>query len=117
MPLQFSFGKGYSTSCRLSAVIVAALADVAAFLGTRLELCKVARCSVPLASMADALSKGAFVKFNGLLLQEGLTPVFVGSPPSPALLSWVADPRPDWELGRRVVEELRLAGLGPSTRS
>ena len=112
----FIWKKGYSTTCSLSSVVVSAMADVAACLGCRVELVKVARCSTGLASMADALSMGAFARFRGLAAEHGVQPVFVGELSSRALLEWIAAPSPDWDLGRRLVEELRRAGLGLHAR-
>ena len=54
----FIFKKGYSNSCTLSSTLVAAIAEVAAGIGCRVELCKITRCSTPQADMADSLSKG-----------------------------------------------------------
>ena len=108
----FIWNKGYSTSCSLSAVLVATLAEVASFLGCRVELHKITRCSTPLAAMADALSKGSFSRFRALADQAAISPRFLDGPPSPSLLAWVSDPSPDWDLGLALVAELQGAGLG-----
>ena len=108
----FIWKKGYSTSCLLSSTVVSAIAAIAAGLGCRIEFHKITRCSTPLASMADALSKGAFGRFNSLAAGAGLAPAPVKSPVSPSLLRWIADPRPDWELGERLLQELHRRGLG-----
>lgn len=99
--------KGYSASCPFSTTIVKALATVVAALGCKLFVEKITRCSSPLAVMADALSKSDFSRFWGTAYKNGgfdlpLQPLVVPR----ALLQWVADPRPDDELGLRLVAEL-----------
>ena len=99
----FIWKKGYSTSCPLSSSLVTALACVAAGLGCKVEICKITRCSTPLADMADALSKSAFNRFWGIALHNGgfeLQPEALAVPKS--LLQWVLNPVPDFQLGDRV---------------
>ena len=109
----FIYNKGYSTSCPYSAALAATTAQVAAFIGCRVEVLKITRCSNPWASMADALSKGAFTRFSSL---KSTTPgaVFPALPlpvPRP-LLDWVRTPSADWALGDVLVAHLRQAGIG-----
>ena len=99
--------KGYSNSCSLSTTLVRALAAVAAALGCRVFVEKVARCSSPPAVMADALSKAAFGKFREAAAAAAwplrLEPAWV----PPALLRWVASPVEDECLGRDILRDLR----------
>ena len=99
--------KGYSNSCSLSTTLVRALAAVAAALGCRVFVEKVARCSSPPAVMADALSKAAFGKFREAAAAAAwplrLEPAWV----PPALLRWVATPVEDECLGRDILRDLR----------
>ena len=97
-------------SCDISTTLVSALAVVAANLGCRVEIVKVLRCSTPLASMADALSKADFARFRDLSRAAGLSlplePLMV-----PRELSlWLQDPRPDWELGHRLLRGISKRG-------
>ena len=106
----FIWHKGYSMSCDISTTLVSALAVVAANLGCRVEIVKVLRCSTPLASMADALSKADFARFRDLSRAAGLSlplePLMV-----PRELSlWLQDPRPDWELGHRLLRGISKRG-------
>ena len=109
----FIFKKGYSPSCPLSSVLVAALGQVAAALGCKIEVLKISRCSDPFSSMADALSKGAFCRFRdlGKLVPDWAQP----SAPlqvSRVLMKWLVAPTEDWDLGSNLVKELELNNLG-----
>ena len=109
----YIFNKGYSTSCPFSAALAAALAQVAAFLGCRVEVLKITRCSCNWASMADALSKGAFGRFRSLAAATPgadfpLTPL----PIPPPLQAWAVAPSADWDLGERLITWLSSLGLG-----
>ena len=107
----FIFRKGYSTSCALSTTLVTALADVAAGLGCRINILKVRRCSSPLATTADALSKADFQRFWGLAAEQGGLGLSRTPLPVPtALLAWLRQPRPDFDLGQRLLRELALSG-------
>ena len=100
--------KGYSSSCDLSSTLVKAMYALSSSLGCRLHISKITRCSVPMASMADALSKGAFLRFWGLAAQEQL--VFPQTMPlvPTALMDWVNAPSDDPHLGKKLIEELIL---------
>ena len=107
----FIFKKGYSTSCPLSATLVAAIAEVAAGIGCRVELEKITRCSTGLADMADALSKAAWPRF--WMLAEQLEGVQLPQEPLqvPAeLLRWIQAPKEDFGLGTRLLKELSNSG-------
>ena len=109
----FIYNKGYSTSCPISAALAAAIAQVAAFIGCRVEVVKITRCSNPWASMADALSKGALSRFLDLKRSTPgaffpTTPLEVPRP----LVDWVRSPSADWGLGDSLIGHLRRRGLG-----
>ena len=87
---------------------------MAAALGCRVFVEKVARCSSAPAVMADALSKAAFGKFREAAAAAGwplrLEPAWI----PPALLHWVANPTDEVDLGMRILMDLqsRTALLG-----
>ena len=103
----FIWKKGYSTSCVLSSTLVTAVACVAAGLGCKVDIVKISRCSTPLASMADALSKADFRRFWALANEEvpGEMPLEPLEVPE-ALMRWVIHPKEDWDLGRRILRDL-----------
>ena len=98
--------KGYSSSCDLSSSLVKAIYTVGASIGCRVNISKITRCSTPLAEMADALSKGAFLRCRALASQQrwNLPLEFPWVPPS--LMEWVVAPADDERLGDRIVEDL-----------
>jgi len=98
--------KGYSTSCRLSTTLVKAISTVAASIGCRVHIRKIRRCSDTGAKMADALSKGDFKDFWRTADESGWS-LFEEPMKIPgSILHWVADPKEDDDLGRKIVEEL-----------
>ena len=102
--------KGYSSSCPLSSALVCAISCVAAGIGCRVEIKKISRCSTPLADMADALSKAAFGRF--WILAKTAAPALDLLPMEipRALKSWIENPTPDFDLGRKILEEISLQG-------
>jgi hypothetical protein len=109
--------KGYSSSCDLCSTLVTAMATVAAALGCRLAVEKVTRCSSAGTVMADALSKAQFRKFREVAQVSDCGPL----PLDPAwvpvsILAWLQNPRPDDDLGEKILRELavRTAVLGYS---
>ena len=99
--------KGYSSSCDLSSTVVKAVQTVSTSIGCRVHVTKIARCSLPQATMADALSKGAFVRFWHLAKVENLAlPVEMAWVP-PSLVAWVLAPCDDPLLGDKIVKDLR----------
>ena len=100
--------KGYSSSWSLSTTLVRALGVVAAVLGCRVFIEKVARCSSPGAVMADALSKAAFDKFREAAAAAdwalAVEPAWV----PPALLRWVASPAAGEELRTDILGDLNV---------
>ena len=100
------WNKGYSSSCDLSSTVVKAVHTVGASIGCRVNITKITRCSVAMATMADALSKGAFLRFWGLVKEEGLDmPLDMAWVP-PSLVAWVLDPVDDPCLGDKIVRDL-----------
>jgi hypothetical protein len=95
---------GYSATCSLSTTLVKAIAAVAAALGCRVNLEKVARCSSPETIMADALSKGEFRRFRSTPGGETFDAAPGGVPK--ALLRWAAHPVDDDDLGGKILAEL-----------
>ena len=106
----YIYKKGYSTSCSLCSTIVKATATLAATFGCRVEVDKIARCSSPMAVMADCLSKADFEKFWNVARGNGgfelaLEPARVPG----ALLQWLEDPREDDDLGDKLVRGILAA--------
>ena len=107
----FIYKKGYSRSCPLSTCIAIAISRVAAGLGASVEIAKILRCSTPLASMADALSKANFSKFwainNEIHLNLPLDQAWV----PPSLLLWINNPTPDDLLGDKILSDISKHSL------
>ena len=110
----FIWQKGYSTSCPLSTTLVVAIAKVAAGLCCSVELSKVTRCSSPLASMADALSKADFPRFRVIADANNIVMPLDAAWVPRSLLLWVNNPVPDDSLGDNILRDLasRTAVLG-----
>ncbi len=94
---------GYSNSCKLSNTIVKAIATIGAALGSRIDICKVRRCSNAGAAMADAISKADWGRFkaeggSALNLEPARVPK--------SLLKWAVKPVVDDELGSKIVKDL-----------
>ena len=100
------YRKGYSSSCRLSTTLVKAISTVAIGIGCRLEVKKITRCSTPLASMADALSKGKFARFRQVAKSNKLEmPLEMAWVPL-AVKQWIVNPVEDDLLGHKILLEL-----------
>ena len=82
------------------------MAVIAGGLGCRLDVFKITRCSNPGSDMADALSKGAFMRFWALVEKEGWTLPQQKAWVPTALLSWVDNPVPDDDLGHNILQEI-----------
>jgi len=102
----FIFKKGYSSSCPLSSALVAALSSVAAGIGCKIEIKKITRCSNVQAVMADALSKGCFGRFWDAARDAGLRMDVEQLTVPVALLDWVLNPTPDFNLGAKILREI-----------
>jgi len=103
--------KGYSSSCGLCTTLVKAMSTVAAALGTRLDICKIRRCSNTGAKMADALSKAEFREFFALADSNQWPVQQEAARVSKAVLQWVCNPVEDDDLGCKILAELQLAGI------
>ena len=98
------FRKGYSTSCELSSTLVRAMYEVSVVLECRVSVVKVTRCSTTGSEMAKALSKVEFMKFREIGLRHNFQLDLKPGLVTKALIDWVANPRLDWELGRKILE-------------
>ena len=100
------WSKGYSTHCVLSTTLVRAISHVAAAFDCRVDIVKVLRCSNVGASMADALSKSDFVRFQARARDAGMQmneePGEVARP----LMDWIEDPKEDRYLGDKICKYL-----------
>jgi len=94
--------KGYSSRCSLCTTLVSAMAAVAAALGTKVFVEKVARCSSPAAAAAGALSKADFAAARRLAPEMSVEPGWI----APAIFAWVADPREDPDLGAKIIRDI-----------
>ena len=107
----FIYMKGYSRSCPLSTTLAIAISTVAAGLGATVEITKILRCSTPLASMADALSKANFPKFweinNRIQLNLPLNQAWI----PPSLLLWINNPTADDLLGDKILTDISRHSL------
>ena len=95
--------QGYSNSCKLSNTIVKAIATIAAGLGSRVDICKITRCSNAGALMADSISKANWTMFKatgGSLLDLEPLPV------AHSFLKWAIKPVVDEDLGTKILAEI-----------
>ena len=101
------YKKGYSTKCLLSNTLVKAISVVSAGLQCRLEIEKIRRCSLPLAEMADHLSKGSFQKFwkKAAEVKNLNLPLDMAKVPL-TIMKWIKDPIVDDRLGFKILEEI-----------
>jgi len=107
----FIYKKGYSRSCKLSTTITLAISSIASGLGSSIQISKILRCSTPLATMADALSKADFTKFWSLASQLDLNLPVSQAWVSPALLAWIQHPIPDESLGDKILSDIAKRSL------
>ena len=107
----FIYKKGYSRSCKLSTSITLAISRIASGLGCRVQISKILRCSTPLATMADALSKADFQKFLSLSSKLNLNLPVSQAWVSPALLAWIQNPIPDDSLGDKILSDIAKYSL------
>ena len=111
------WNKGYSPTCPISCTVVKATASVAAYLGCRLEVVEILRCSTPEAVMADALSKAAFGRFWQTAGEAGLMLPSMPMPVPLALTAWLNDCLPDDDLGDKLIRDLERSGAFRAARS
>ncbi len=98
--------KGYSIQCKLASTVVKAIADIAAALGCRIDIVKVARCSSAGTEAADAISKANFRAFRSCFGQDQFREGPAAIPR--ALLAWAVSPYEDDNLGRKILEEIAV---------
>ena len=99
--------KGYSTACPLSSTIVKAVHTIANGIGCNVDVEEITRCSTPGADMADALSKGHFLRFWSICNanDDFDLPLSMAWVPK-QLMKWIMDPKDDDNLGYRILEEI-----------
>ena len=103
--------KGYSSYCGLCTTIVKAISVVAAGLGCHVDILKVSRCSGQGAIMADLISKASFNELRQRSQEWGWEMEAAPATIPRVLMEWVCLPRPDDELGHRILAHLAQEGL------
>ena len=99
--------KGRSNRCQLTDCLLKAINYIAVALSARAFVVKVARCSTVKADAADALSKGDMARFRRLVPAAEEDPR-----PIPGTVKvWLDNPYPDWELGKKIVLEMKSCGI------
>ena len=99
--------KGRAYRCALMDTLIKATNHVALALNCKAYVVKVKRCSTVPARAADALSKSNYKVFKELVPDSEDLPRVVPV----AVKAWLADPKPDADLGRRIVMELKYWGV------
>ena len=75
-------------------------------LGCQVELEHITRCTTPGAVMSDALSKGHFLRFWEVARSSDFKlPLDMAWVPR-SLMEWVMDPKEDFKLGFRILQEI-----------
>lgn len=95
------FNSGHGT-CKYASTLAKAAFDVSTGMGITLKVCKIRRCSDKGSVLADAISKGDIKGARKLWPGMGR---LVEVPK--AVIDWVKDPKEDFGLGQRILEELR----------
>ena len=103
--------KGYSNFCRLCTTLVKAISVVAAGLGCRVDIRKITRCSEKGAVLADLLSKARFRECSELGRAHGGEWRAEQARVPGVLLEWIAAPRPDDDLGHRLLTDMAAKGV------
>ena len=97
------YNKGWAKQCNLGNTVIRAVYLVATALNCDFWVEKISRCSSDQTEAADALSKCDFPRLVQHMPKAATTlPRVVPS----TLLEWMADPRPDRDLGGRILEEM-----------
>ena len=97
------YNKGWAKQCNLGNTVIRAVYLVATALNCDFWVEKISRCSSDQTEAADALSKCDFPRLVQHMPEAAATlPRVVPS----TLLEWMADPRPDRDLGGRILEEM-----------
>ena len=103
--------KGYSNFCSLSTTIVKAISVVAAGLGCHVDILKVTRCSSRGPILADLVSKAKFHEFRDKCNSWGMEMAVAPLDIPKVLMEWVCLPRPDDDLGSRILGHLAEQGI------
>ena len=103
--------KGYSNFCSLSTTIVKAISVVAAGLGCHVDILKVTRCSSRGPILADLVSKAKFHEFRDKCSSWGMEMAAAPMDIPKVLMEWVCLPRPDDDLGSRILGHLAEQGI------
>ena len=98
--------KGYSNQCGLCTTLVKAIGTVAAGLGCHFTIQKITRCSSTGAVLVDQLSKANFNEFRRTAGEAGWALDVAPAGVPVAILSWIAQPCVDEELGQRILAEI-----------
>ena len=96
------WSKGWANGCNLGNTVIRALHLVTKALNVELYIIHVPRCSCREALVADALSKSNYSTFRALMKDSERFPRRAPT----ALINWVLDPRPDRNLGDKILLEL-----------
>ena len=96
------FNKGWAKNCNQGNTIIRAIYLVATALNCDLWVEKVSCCTSPQTEAADALSKCDYDRFMMNIPEADQVPRKVPL----TLLQWMEDPRPDRDMGGRILEEM-----------
>ena len=99
------WAKGWANGCNLGNSVIRALHLVTKALNVDLYIHHIPRCSCMEALVADAISKGDFRVFRTLM--RGAERFPRRAPKS--LECWVQNPKPDRELGDKILQEMSLS--------
>ena len=96
------WAKGWANGCNLGNSVIRALHLVTKALNVELFIQHVPRCSCREALVADAISKSNFTTFRTLMRGSERFPRRAPT----ALINWVLDPKPDRDLGDKILQEM-----------
>ena len=97
------YNKGWAKQCNLGNTVIRAINLITTALHCDFWVEKVPRCSSRETEAADALSKCNYERF--LVNMPGAANTMPKVVPK-TLLQWMEDPKPDRELGGRILEEM-----------
>ena len=90
------------SKCEYAYTMAKAIYDVGSYLGCKVNVEKIRRCSDPNTEAADALSKGDWQRAWANMPEKETDPQRTPR----VLLRWIANPYPDLNLGRKIIEEM-----------
>ena len=102
----FWYNKGWAKKCNLGNTIIRAIFLIATALDCDFWVEGISRCSSRETEAVDALSKWDYNRFISNMPMAVPMPRLVPR----TLLEWMANPRPDRELGGRLLEEMSKTG-------